>query len=295
MFSSWLHGQEVDKTIVSKHLKYIIEDCPDRNFANTKSLNKCAEYIFNVFAKYGDSTVYQEFYADDSLYRNVITSFGPKNAERIIIGAHYDVCGNQDGADDNASGTVGLLELARLLSESTNLNKRIDLVAYTLEEPPFFRTEFMGSYVHANYLKENNIPVYGMICLEMIGYFNDTKGSQRYPLGVLKLFYGSRGDYITCVRRFSGGKMARMFKHKFNNKKLIRTKSFTGPANLTGIDFSDHLNYWHFDYSAVMITNTGFFRNQNYHEETDKIETLDIDRMSAVILQTYQTVLQIAK
>jgi hypothetical protein len=86
-----------------------------------------------------------------------------------------------------------------------------------------------------------------------------------------------------------------MFKHKFNNKKLIRTKSFTGPANLTGIDFSDHLNYWHFDYSAVMITNTGFFRNQNYHEETDKIETLDIDRMSAVILQTYQTVLQIAK
>jgi hypothetical protein len=134
-----------------------------------------------------------------------------------------------------------------------------------------------------------------MICLEMIGYYNDEKKSQHYPLNLLKLFYGGKGDYITVVRRFGGGKLARKFKHKFNKKKLIKTKNFTGPSKLQGIDFSDHLNYWGFDYSAVMITNTGFFRNENYHQESDELETLDIQRMSAVIQQTFNTLLKVAK
>ncbi len=47
-------------------------------------------------------------------YKNIICSINTDKKERIIIGAHYDVCGDQDGADDNASGVAGLLELARL-------------------------------------------------------------------------------------------------------------------------------------------------------------------------------------
>lgn len=52
---------------------------------------------------------------------------------------------------------------------------------------------------------------------------------------------------------------------------------------MIGIDFSDHLNYWKFDISALMITDTAFFRNKNYHEQTDTMETLDIKRMANVI------------
>ena len=286
-------AQVSDSASVSLHLSKIVKDFPNRNFQNQKSLNGCAIYIYDEFARYADSAYYQEFDADKQTYKNVIASFGPQDAQRIIVGAHYDVCGNQDGADDNASGIVGLLELARLL-QNQKLSKRIDLVAYSLEEPPFFRSEKMGSYIHAKSLKDENIDVYGMICLEMIGYFSDEKKSQKYPLGLLKMFYGGKGDYITLVKKMSSGKMAKHFKRKFNKKPLIKTKNFTAPAKLTGIDFSDHLNYWLFDYSAVMVTNTGFYRNPNYHEKTDKIETLNLVKMAKVINQVHKALIVIS-
>jgi Zn-dependent M28 family amino/carboxypeptidase len=113
------------------------------------------------------------------------------DAKTIVIGAHYDVCQEQEGADDNASGVVGLLELARLL-KNEKLKYKIELVAYTLEEPPFFRTEYMGSFIHAQSLQQAKTDVLGMICLEMIAYFSDKKGSQEYPIGLMSLFYGKK-------------------------------------------------------------------------------------------------------
>lgn len=286
-------AQTADSAWVFKHLSRIISTDKPRNFKNINALNNVAGYIKTVFENYADSTHNQEFKVGNSTFKNVIASFGTEHENRIVVGAHYDVCGEQDGADDNASGVVGLLELARLL-KGVELNKRIDLVAYSLEEPPFFRSENMGSYVHAKWLHENNIPVEGMICLEMIGYFDETKGSQHYPVGALKLIYGSRGDFITVVRKLNSGSFARKFKRKMKRKKAIDVKSFQGPESLPGIDFSDHLNYWHFGYSAVMITNTAFYRNKNYHNGTDELKTLDIPKMTAVIQSVYLTLLDLA-
>ncbi|MGB1102212.1 MAG: M28 family peptidase [Crocinitomicaceae bacterium] len=283
---------QADSNRVKRHLKAIVETPRYRAFPDTAMLNFVANYIHDEFNQCADSTVYQPYNVDRLTFKNVIASFGVEHDKRLIIGAHYDVCGKQDGADDNASGVVGLLELARLL-EKTELNCRIDLVAYSLEEPPFFRSESMGSYVHAKYLFDNNIEVEGMICLEMIGYFNDAKKSQDYPLGFLKLFYGSRGDYITVVRNFSGGKFSRRFKRKMKRAKGLEVKSFQAPGALPGIDFSDHLNYWKFDYKAVMITNTGFYRNKNYHRTTDQISTLDIGRMTATIQSVYDCIAEL--
>ncbi len=284
-----------DTNLIWSHLNHIINTETPRNFQNNDVLNDVSEYIYRDFSNYSDSVEFQSFYvpaAKDS-FRNVIASFGCENKERIIIGAHYDVCGEQDGADDNASGIVGLLELARMLND-VKLNYRIDLVAYTLEEPPFFRSEFMGSFIHAKYLYDNKINTYGMICLEMIGYFSDKKHSQSYPLSVLKMFYGNKGDFITVVSKFGRGKFARKYKRKMKKSKTIKTKGFKGPAHLTGIDFSDHMNYWNFGFDAVMITNTGFFRNKNYHKGTDLLETLDVQRMSGVIDAVYETVIHIS-
>ncbi len=131
-----------------------------------------------------------------------------------------------------------------------------------------------------------------MICLEMIGYFDDNKNTQNYPMGFLKLIYGTRGDYITVVQKFGGGKFGRKVNRGMKNLGLIKTKSFKSPANLPGVDFSDHLNYWKYDYNAVMITNTAFYRNKNYHEPTDKMATLDLNRMSLVIDEVYLTLRQ---
>jgi len=74
---------------------------------------------------------------------------------------------------------------------------------------------------------------------------------------------------------------------------LIETKSFKGVESIPGIDFSDHRNYWHFGFSAVMITNTAHYRNPHYHQPTDCMETLDIKRMGQVIDEVYLTLKQI--
>lgn len=271
-----------DTAIIKKHLIAITKTKSYRTHKNIEQLNTVANYIFDVFNLYADSIYFQEYTVKGQIYKNVVCSFGIQNKERIIIGAHYDVCGNQEGADDNASGVVGLLELARLL-KGVRLNYRVDLVAYTLEEPPYFRTEYMGSYIHAKFLSDNKIPVAGMVSLEMIGYFKDEKKSQSYPIGFLSLIYGKRGNYITLVKKFGAGTFTRTFCRTFKSEKTIITKTFSGPKSLAGIDFSDHLNYWKFGYSACMLTDTAFYRNKNYHKSSDTLATLDLYRMSKVI------------
>jgi len=282
-----VHCSDVQR--IEKDLKVITKTDQYRNYENLEVLNFVADYIYQEFAKNADTVFYQTYDAGGEEYKNVIARIGSDKKEKIIVGAHYDVCGNQEGADDNASGVVGLLELARLLKDH-QLDYQIELVAYTLEEPPFFRTDLMGSHIHAKSLKDNNARVKGMICLEMIGYFNDENESQDYPVGLLKLFYGNKGDYITVVQKFGNGAFGREVKRKMKRQNLIKTKSFKGPAKLQGIDFSDHLNYWRYDYSAVMITNTAFYRNKNYHKVGDTLETLDLKRMVAVIDQVYFTI-----
>jgi len=275
-----------DTILIKDYLKTLTKTPEFRNHNNIDQLNLTADYIKTVFKKSSDSVAIQEYMVDQKSYQNIICSFGTENKKRIVIGAHYDVCGDQEGADDNASGVVGLLELSRLLN-GKKLTYRIDLVAYTLEEPPYFRTELMGSYIHAKSLNEAKADIYGMISLEMIGYFKDEEKSQNYPLGVLAAKYGNKGNYITIVKKFGSGPFVHKFSKSFKATKSILTKTFSGPPALPGIDFSDHLNYWKFGYDAMMITDTSFYRNKNYHQKTDTMDTLDISRMSKVIDGVY--------
>lgn len=282
----------IDTIRVKNDLISITETQKSRNYKNIATLDTIADYIKIELTKVCDSVSYQKYEVDGNIYKNVIGSIRTNNKERIIIGAHYDVFGNQEGADDNASGISGLLELARLLSKE-NLKYRIEFVAYTLEEPPFFRTEKMGSYIHANNLFKNRIPVKGMICLETIGYYNEEPNSQEYPIPGMSLKYGNTADFITIVQNKKRGEFSKQIESLMMNQNLIKTKSFKGSTLLPGIDFSDHLNYWNLDYDAVMVTNTAFYRNKNYHKKGDKLETLDIKKLSLVIEQLYLTLKQL--
>jgi hypothetical protein len=119
----------------------------------------------------------------------------------------------------------------------------------------------MGSFIHASFLKQNNIPVKGMICLEMIGYFNSLPKTQTNPAGILRGFYGGNGDFILVVQKFGNGSFGRKFNRSMRKQPTIKTKFLRSPKALHGVDFSDHLNYWKFGYDAVMVTNTAFYRN----------------------------------
>lgn len=274
-------------TVLMKEELQVLTKGAYRQYTNTARLDTVAAYIYRHFDQYADTTYYQRFEVEGRWYQNVICIFGLKNAERTVIGAHYDACGEQEGADDNASGVVGLMELARLLEEQ-ELDQQIELVAYTLEEPPYFRTEWMGSYKHAQKLAKDRVKVRGMICLEMIAYFSDKKGSQDYPMEGMSSVYGTTGDFIALVSALDHGKFVNGFSVAFKNSEKIKTKEISAPVSMEGIDFSDHLNYWHFGFEALMITDTAFYRNKNYHQKGDKLETLDLTRMALVIEAVFE-------
>jgi len=67
-------------------------------------------------------------------------------------------------------------------------------------------------------------------------------------------------------------------------------RSINAPAAIPGVDFSDHLNYWPWGYPAVMVSDTAFYRNPNYHEPTDTPATLDPARMAEVVKGVYAAV-----
>jgi hypothetical protein len=64
----------------------------------------------------------------------------------------------------------------------------------------------------------------------------------------------------------------------------IPCRTLAAPASVTGVDFSDHRSYWAHGFEALMITDTAFFRNPNYHRAGDTPETLDYARMREVCL-----------
>ena len=265
---------------------------PYRNYRNPESLNRAADHIILEFKKAGLEPEEQKWTARGREYKNIIASYKPHELRRLIVGAHYDVAGNQPGADDNASGIAGMLETARLVMESMpEPGYGINFVAYCLEEPPFFGTEMMGSHVHAGTLFMKMTPVIGMVCYEMIGYFSGQPGSQDIPPGVLQGRYPDTGNFIVVVG---------VDKHRGFNERLYRLMaadseidvmlaSFPDGGGFAGM--SDQSSYRAFGYKAVMINDTSFLRNKNYHKKSDTIDTLDFEKMAHVVGSAYNAVI----
>lgn len=255
---------------------------PPRNSSNHESLEKAAGYIESKLTAYGLKSIRQEFEVNGGKYFNIIAYVGPPDAQILVVGAHYDVCGDTPGADDNASGVAGLLEIARFAAESEDkLAYRCVFVAYALEEPPYFGTEAMGSYVHAASLKQSGAKLYGMICLEMLGYFTEEEKSQEYPLSLMKLFYPTTGNFIGVVSNFNSSSLTKEIAIRLGNSG-VKVRTLKSPSSITGVDFSDHRNYWKFGYPAVMVTDTSFYRNPNYHRTSDTPATLSYDKIRDV-------------
>jgi hypothetical protein len=267
---------------LERHVRMLSQTLAPRDASNAYHLDDVANYIRVELERRGGRMTEQPFKAGGKMFRNIIASFGPEQGRRIVVGAHYDAFGGHPGADDNASGVAGLIELAGLLGK-TDLESRVDLVAYTLEEPPHFATPSMGSYIHAEHLKTSGIPVRVMISLEMIGCFSDAPDSQAFPSPVLGALYPTTGNYITVTGNIGTAWLVRRIKGAMASASDLPVYSLNGPSHAFGIDLSDQRNYWEFGYPAVMISDTAFYRNRNYHTAADTAEKLDYARMAKVV------------
>jgi len=203
--------------------------------------------------------------------------------EIVVIGAHYDSCGDTPGADDNASGVAALLALARAFAPPAPPPARtLRFVFFTNEEPPDFQRSTMGSLVYARGCKARGDRVVAMLSLETVGYYTDAPGSQHYP-APFGLLFPSTGNFIGVIGDVSSRRLVREALGSFRHHARFPSEGAALPASIDGVDWSDHWSFWQAGYPAAMVTDTAPFRNPHYHAPTDTPDRLDYDRMARVV------------
>jgi Zn-dependent M28 family amino/carboxypeptidase len=284
-----LSSASVDMARLKEHVRILTEEFYPRNYQKIQNLSKSKEYIARHFQSAGAKVSFQDFEVSGRLYSNVIAVFGEGKGKKRVVGAHYDSYEDTPGADDNASGIAGLIELAYLLGTKAP-GREVELVAYTLEEPPYFDTMQMGSYIHAESLSHNQEKPTSVIVLEMIGYFSDAKHSQDFPVLLFKLLYPDSGNFIGVIGRLDQRELTKKVKIAMKGATDLPVYSLNAPKSLPGVDFSDHRSYWTFGMNAVMITDTAFYRNKQYHQAGDTKDRLDYDKMAKVVVSVFEVV-----
>jgi Zn-dependent M28 family amino/carboxypeptidase len=255
-----------DPAMLSRYVTTLATQHANRQVGHPRRLEAAAQYIEVQLKALGLPSQSQAFLAEGDTYRNIVVKLGPETKSVTVIGAHYDVAGDQPGADDNASGVAGLLELARLLKNQP-LKERVELVFYTNEEPPFFRTPFMGSAIHAASLRARDEHASLMISLECIGFFNDAPGSQEHPVRLLNAVYPTVGNFIALVGYYEDGAISRRVKASMQAATTLPIHSINAPGFVVG----------------MMLTDTAFYRNKAYHTPQDTADRLDYKRMAEVV------------
>lgn len=252
-------------------------------FANNKArLRKSEDYVAARLKAAGCSLEFQDYSASGVMVKNIICTKPGISVpgEIIVVGAHYDSFDNP-GADDNASGVAGLIELAEYAA-ARKYDRTVKFIAFTNEEPPFFANEGMGSAVYARAARERNEDIKAALVLEMIGYFSENRLSQKYPPLIGAILPG-RGNFIAQIANFSSRKLAGRIDMAFRKASRLPIQTIALPSFVRGVDFSDHRNFWAEGYPAVMFTDTSFYRTPHYHKESDLPETLNYEYMASLM------------
>ena len=267
------------------HLHYLSVTLGDRSIYRPGNLKAAADYVFQNFAAMGYAPRRQTFISRKEEVGNVIA--GDENpGGYYILGAHFDTVAGTPGADDNASGVAVLLEVARLARNLTP-PRPWAFIGFTCEEPPAFFTPDMGSRVYAKRARQQKANILGMLCLEMVGYYSQAPHSQSLPLPLKLMGYPTTGNFIGLVSdRRSRPLMVRL-EAAIKGGCRLPTVTLAVPLGghiLPEVRLSDHANFWDEGYPAIMLTDTAFMRNPNYHEPGDVMDLLDLTAMTELTL-----------
>jgi Zn-dependent M28 family amino/carboxypeptidase len=260
------------KALAGRLRQHVVE--LSRNERN-QDLETAASYIAAAF---GSNASFQELESGGRRVRNI--ELASPQASYVVAGAHYDTVPGSPGADDNASGVAALIELARLLA---NDGLPLRFVAFANEEPPYFLGPDMGSWSWARRARERGETVRAMLSLEMLGYYSDAPGSQRYP-PPLGLFYPDRGDFIAFVGDLGARRLVHRAIGSFRKNVQFPSEGVAAPSFIPGVSWSDHWSFRDHGFPAIMVTDTAFYRYAHYHLPSDTAEKLDYERLARVTL-----------
>lgn len=267
-----------------RHVRVLAADIGERSVVRGDGLERAQAYVERAFEASGLSVNRQSYAYRAGRVANLIADLpdadlGPAP---LLVGAHYDTAPGTPGADDNASAVAVMLELARWTA-ANRPGAPVRFVAFTLEEPPNHGSDVQGSRVFVRRLVDGGQSVRGALILEMVGY---TTPGQEYPFFLRFAGYPETGDFIGIV----GNRASREFGHRvraaMRRNAGLHVESLFVWFNgwiLPDTRLSDHAPFWDAGLPALMVTDTAYFRNPNYHTPADRPETLNYAFMAELV------------
>jgi Zn-dependent M28 family amino/carboxypeptidase len=276
------------------HVEALAGSIGERNVWRPGTLDAAAGYITRAWEEMGHGVQRHAYDARGETCENleVVLTGSTQPSRSVIVGAHYDTVPGSPGADDNASGVAALLEIGRAL-RGLRTERTIRLVAFVNEEAPFFFSGDMGSRVYATAARRRGDDIDLMISLEMLGYYDDTPGSQRYP-PLLRHFFPDRGDFIAFVSNLRSRASLRRAVTAFRRHSDFPVEQLATFSFVPGVALSDHLSFWRSGYHALMVTDTAWYRNRFYHTPGDTPDRLDYSAFARVTAGLSGTVADLA-
>lgn len=263
------------------------------------ALHAAAAYIERELTVLGDIAVRESYEANGIPVWNLIVERrgNTRQDEIVIVAAHYDSLLQTPGADDNASAVAMLIEVARALA-GRPFRRTVRFIALTCEEPPYFHLNSMGSQHHARGCRQRGEHIHAMLALEMVGYYRDEPGSQSLPPGIpkaLRWLFPKRANFLAAVANPRSAGLLWPFRRGFKRGSRLPLFTVALPESIQEIRRSDNSSFWDLGYRALMITDTSFLRNPNYHQPTDTPDTLDYDRLAEATRGVIEAVARLAK
>lgn len=279
-----------------QHVDQLAGQIGPRILAKPESISATIDYLTSQWKAMGYEVRHETYESSDGPATNLVVEIpGTSSGEVIVLGAHYDTVANTPGADDNASAVAVLLEVSRLLKEFTP-RRTVRFVSFACEEAPYMSLGSMGSQQHAQQAKQRGEKI-AMLCLEMVGYFRDEPGSQSIPSSIPKVLhwlFPKRGNFLAAIGNLNSWQLSWAFRRGFKKASRLKLFSICLPEKIEEIRRSDNSSFWDAGYPALMLTDTSFLRNANYHQPSDTPDTLDYDAMTQVSLGVASAVRRLA-
>jgi len=274
----------------------------DRNVSTEyENLCKASDFIEESFVETGYKVSRQGFEVSQyglegrECYNLEVEIKGSEKPDDIVvIGAHYDSLEGTPGANDNGSGVAALLALVRAFVDKKPV-RTLRFVAFTNEEPPYFQSDDMGSFVYARRCRERNENVVAMLSLETIGYYTDEERSQNFPIGLMDFVFSTTGNFISFVGNIKSRKLLRDVTGFFRQYAKFPSEAACLPEQIAGVAWSDQWSFWRNGYSGIMVTDTAPFRYPYYHTDEDTPEKINYDRFAYLVDMLERVVVRLAE
>ena len=276
-------GQVQVRDALKRDLARLAGVIGERNLQHPENYAAAALFLEKSLGEMGYDVERQEYRAGGQACVNLsATVTGGDRADQIVVvGAHYDSLRGTPGANDNGTGVVATLALARMFA-GQKPQRTLRLVFFANEESPYFQTSEMGSLVYAKACRAKDENIVAMLSLETIGYYSGEKDSQQYP-DSLRAFYPSTGNFIAFVGNTESKELVTRSIGVFRKHAKFPSEGGALPGNIDGVGWSDHWAFWQVGYPAIMVTDTAPFRYPHYHQASDTVDQVDYESMARVV------------